>query len=195
MFLSVLKTCSLRSIRVWSFIFLGCYPPLSFAADDDGLKVYSASTYLQGSVYYLDAQLEYGLSRVALEALDSGVPLVFELEIEIYTPREWFWDNILSSHSYRYQVLYHALSQQYIVTNINSGLQNNYSRRNTALLSMGRVHNLPLLENKALVEGEKYNGRIRVSLDIGALPALMRPWAYINTDWLLASGWFTWEIN
>jgi hypothetical protein len=195
MFLSALKTCSLHTARILSFICLGCYQPVAFASGDEGLQVYSASTYPQGGMYYLDAQLDYGLSRAALDALDSGVPLIFELEVEIYTPRKWFWDKTLADYNYRYQVLYHALTQQYIVTNINSGIQNSYSRRNTALLSMGRIHNLPLLEKKKIPEGEKYLGRVRVSLDIGALPAPMRPWAYINTDWLLASEWFTWEIN
>jgi len=195
MFLSALKTCSLSMAGLLSFICLSCYAYAASASDRDGLRVYSVSTHLQGKMYYLDAQLGYGLSRAALDALDNGVPLTFELEIEIFTPRKWFWDKSQSSYNYRYQVLYHALTQQYIVTNIDSGIQNSYSRRNTALLSMGRINNLPLLAKKELSEDEEYRGRIRVSLDIDALPAPMRPWAYINTDWLLSSEWFTWEIN
>ena len=60
---------------------------------------------------------------------------------------------------------------------------------------MGRISHLPLVEKKALPEGEIYWVRLRFSLDINALPVPMRPWAYINSEWLLASEWFEWEIE
>jgi hypothetical protein len=165
------------------------------AEDMQGLRVYSASTQLQHGMYYLDAQLDYDLSQAAVDALDSGVPLTFELEAEIFQPRKWLWDKSLASFNQRYRVAYHALTQQYIVTNINSGIQNSYSRRNTALLTMGRINRLPLVEKKALPEDENYRVRLRFSLDINALPVPMRPWAYINSEWLLASEWFEWELD
>lgn len=165
------------------------------AASDAGLKVYSASTVKKGDTYFMDAQLGYYLSQAALDALDSGVPLTFELEAVIYTPRKWFWNKTLLRSSHRYQVVYHALSQQYIVTNINSGIQNNYSRRNTALLSMGRINEVPLVNKKVLPESDTVMVRLRVSLQIDALPAPMRPWAYINSDWLLTSEWYKWELK
>lgn len=192
---TVLKNCTAYTAGILLIACLGSYLSVVLAGDKKGLQVYSASSHLQGDMLYLDTQLEYRLSRAALDALDSGVPLVFELEVEIFTPRDWLWDKTLASYRFRYRLLYHALTQQYIVTNINSGIQNSYSRRNTALLSMGRIHNLPLVEMQQLPVADKYLGRVRVSLDIGSLPAPMRPWAYINTDWLLASEWFTWEIN
>jgi hypothetical protein len=166
-----------------------------YAEDIKGLRVYSASTELWHDMYYLDAQLDYDLSQAAIDALDSGVPLTFELEAEIFQPRKWLWDKSLASFNQRYQVVYHALTQQYIVTNINSGIQNSYSRRNTALLTMGRINHLPLVEKKALPEDENYRVRLRFSLDINALPVPMRPWAYINSEWLLASEWFEWELD
>jgi len=192
--LPIHKVTALALASILFFLFLAGHScPLSAARGE--LKVYSASAHLNGNMYYLDAQLGYDLSQAALDALDSGVPITFELEADIVTPRKWLWDKVLLENVHRYQVVYHALTQQYIVTNINSGIQNTYSRRNTALLSMGRVNNLPLMEKKLLNGVEDAQLKIRVSLDIKELPALMRPWAYINAEWLLASEWFTWEIK
>ncbi len=189
------KTTRLAAAGVFILVLLAGNSTLLRASPGGELKVYSASTLMRGETYFLDAQLGYDLSQAALDALDSGVPLTFELEVEIYTPRKWLWDKVLSRHLHRYQVVYHALTQQYIVTNISSGIQNSYSRRNTALLSMGRVNDLLLVENEVLAETDAAMVRLRVSLDINALPAPMRPWAYINSDWLLASEWFKWELK
>jgi len=189
------KTTGLAAVGILFLALLAGNSSLLPAASDAGLKVYSASTVMKGDTYFMDAQLGYNLSQAALDALDSGVPLTFELEVDIYTPRKWLWNKTLLRSSHRYQVVYHALSQQYIVTNINSGIQNNYSRRNTALLSMGRINDVPLVEQKALPESDAVMVRLRVSLLIDALPSPMRPWAYINSDWLLASEWFKWELK
>lgn len=189
------KTTGLAAVGILFLALLAGNSSVLQAASDAGLKVYSASTHMRGDIYFMDAQLGYDLSQAALDALDSGVPLTFELEVEIYTPRKWLWNKSVLRFSHRYQVVYHALSQQYIVTNINSGIQNSYSRRNTALLSMGRINDAPLVEKKALPETDAVMVRLRVSLQIEALPAPMRPWAYINSDWLLASEWFKWELK
>jgi len=164
------------------------------AADSYGLKIYSASTQIQRGFYQLDAQLEYALSQAALDALESGVPLTFELEVDIIQPREWMWDKIISSYDQRYQVAYHALTQQYIVTNLNSGVQNSYSHRKTALLTMGRINNYPLIDFEKVKIRDDYKGRIRISLLINELPVPMRPWTFINAEWSLKSEWFEWDL-
>lgn len=165
------------------------------AGGDNGLKVYSALTQVQDGAYQLNAQLEYGLTQAALDALESGVPLTFELEVDVVKPRKWLWNNVLASYDQRYQVAYHALTQQYIVTNLSSGVQNSYSNRKTALLTMGRINNYTLFEEGSLKIEKGYFGRLRISLLINELPAPMRPWAYINSDWNLASEWFVWELK
>ncbi len=189
------KSDVLQASRLLLLVCSSGWLGVPLAGDTQGLRVYSASTQLQHDIYYLDAQLDYDLSQTAMDALDSGVPLTFELEVDIYEPRKWLWDKSLASLTQRYRVAYHALTQQYIVTNINSGIQNSYSRRNTALLTMGRVIDLPLVEKKLLPANGNHRARLRFSLVINALPALMRPWAYINSEWLLASEWFEWEIE
>jgi hypothetical protein len=161
---------------------------------DPALKVYSASTHERGDVVYLNAQLEYSLNEAAVTALQSGVPITFKLKVEIFQPRKWIWDKVISEHVHRYQLSYHALTQQYLVTNISSGIQNSYSDRNIAISAMGRIYNLALVATTALPQQADLQARIKVSLDINALPTPMRPWAYISSDWKLSSEWYTWDL-
>ena len=184
-----------QTCRVFPLLFCVWFTAPAVIADDSpGLYIHSASTHLQDGVYLLDAQLEYVLSKVAIEALESGVALTFELEMEVFKPRKWTWNKIVASLSQRYRIVYHALSQQYIVTNINSGVQNSFSSRNTALLTMGRLTNIPLIDKK-LLGGPGRRVRIRLSLAIDELPAPLRPWAYINSEWRLKSEWFEWQLK
>jgi len=193
--LSGLKIKLGKTCRVFPLIFCVWFGLPAVAADDaPGLTIHSASTHLEKGVYLLDAQLEYVLSKVAIEALDSGVSLTFDLDIEVYKPRKWVWNDTVASLSQRYRIVYHALSKQYIVTNLNSGVQNSYASRNTALLTMGRIENIPLIDKK-LLGGEGRWVRIRLSLAINELPAPLRPWAYINSDWRLKSEWFEWQLK
>jgi len=168
--------------------------PAAALDDHPGLYVHSASTHLKDGVFLMDAQLGYVLSQVAIEALDSGVALTFELEMEVYKPRKWAWNESVASLSQRYRIVYHALSRQYIVTSLNSGVQNSYSSRSTALLTMGRLTDIPLIDKK-LLGGSGRWVRIRLSLAIDELPAPLRPWAYINSDWRLKSEWFEWQLK
>jgi len=167
--------------------------PLTVLANPN-LKVYSASTHERGNVVYLNAQLEYSLNEAAVTALQSGVPITFKLKVEIFQPRKWIWDKVISEHVHRYQLSYHALTQQYLVTNISSGIQNSYSDRNIAMSAMGRIYNLALVATTALPQQADLQARIKVSLDINALPTPMRPWAYISSDWKLSSEWYTWDL-
>ena len=48
----------------------------------DSFRVESARTRLDGQTYVLDAQIHYGFSELALEALDNGVPLTIEVHVQ-----------------------------------------------------------------------------------------------------------------
>ena len=82
---------------------------------------------LTGGVHYLDAWVEYRLSTDAREALDAGVPLTFDLDVEFINPR-WYWtDELVGRLTQSYRLQYHALSERYVVLNVNSEEQNTFA--------------------------------------------------------------------
>lgn len=159
-----------------------------------GFDVTKVSSRLENNVYRLDAQIEYRLSDPALEALQNGVPLTIELEMEVLKRRPWLWDEKVYALTQRYRLEYHTLSRQYLVSNLNSGERRGFPTRSGALQFMGQLTNFPLLDRGLLTPDEHYDGGLRARLDIEALPAPLRLIAYFSDDWRLVSEWYIWPL-
>lgn len=159
-----------------------------------GFEVIGASTKLEGGVYRLNARIEYHFSGPALEALQNGVPLTVELEMEVRRRRPWLWDETVYALTQRFRLEYHALSRQYLVNNLNSGERRGFSSRTAALQFMGQITDFPLLDKGLLTPGERYEGALRAWLDIESLPAPLRLFAYLSDDWRLTSEWRAWPL-
>lgn len=168
---------------------------VSTAARADAFTIEHAYTSLENHVYHLSASIDYSFTHDALEALDNGVPLTLQLDIEVLRPRWWWWDKDVASLEQRYQLQYHALTKKYIVINLNSGAQHSYTTLPSALSALGNIENLPILDDNLLAPGKSYRARMRVRLDIEALPAPLRPLAYISSQWRLDSEWYTWSLQ
>lgn len=156
--------------------------------------VHDAKTELVGDVYRLDANLELKLTPEALAALDSGVVLTVVLDIEVYSPSRYLWDDVLASLEQRYEIQYHALSEQYLLRGINSGSQFAYSSLDTVLYKLGRIEQLPIIDSHLLQADGHYKVRVRSRLDLGSLPVPMQLKAYVSSEWWLSSGWYAWDL-
>ncbi|MCI0508088.1 MAG: DUF4390 domain-containing protein [Gammaproteobacteria bacterium] len=165
------------------------------AAIADGFVINHAELVLSDKVYHLNANLAFDFSNDVLEAINNGVPLVLELVIEILEPRRYWWDNEIASLEQRYHLQYHALSEQYLVRNLNSGAQYTYFSLSAALQKIGSVANLPVIDEQLLQdkETEKYYARIRTSLSFDNLPLPLKIDAWTSRSWWLGSEWI--ELN
>jgi hypothetical protein len=164
------------------------------SAQAGGFHVHTARTVLIDEVYRLDAEVRHELTATALEALHNGVPLTFEIEIEVYRLRWLVWDQKIADLRQRYRLQYHALSEQYLLTNLNSRSQQSYHSRQAAMNAIGTIADFPMLDRRLLRVGERYGARLRTRLDIEALPTPLRLLAYVSADWRLRSEWYGWEL-
>jgi len=156
--------------------------------------VHDAKTELIGDVYRLDANLELKLTTQALTALNNGVTLVIVLDIEVYTPGRYLWDDVLASLEQRYEIQYHTLADQYLLRNINSGSQFVYSTLDATLEALGKIEQLPILDAHLLQAKQHYKVRARSRLDLSSLPVPLQLRAYISSKWWLNSGWYSWDL-
>jgi len=177
------------ALLLW--LVLGLVP----AAHANGFTIRSVSTHLQDKVYQLDANIDYQFSDSALEALRNGVPLIVLLDIKVEKQHTWWLNQTIAELQQGYLLLYHALTEKYIVNNLNSGAQDNYEQLSTALQALGKVKDLPILDAHLATDGGNYIVRLRTRLDLESLPAPMRPLAYISSDWRLESNWYEWPLQ
>jgi len=161
------------------------------ATHAEGFVINHAELVLSDKVYHLNATLDFDFSNDVLDAINNGVPLVLELVIEILEPRRYWWDDEIASLEQRYQLQYHALSEQYLVRNLNSGAQYTFFSLSAALQKIGSVSNLPIIDEQLLgnKETEKYYARIRTSLSFENLPLPLKLDAWTSRSWWLGSEW------
>lgn len=146
-------------------------------------------------VYLLDATLQLLLGEAPQTALENGVALTIAIDIVVYRPRSWWPDEQLAELVQRYRLLYHALSGQYVLVNINSGLVGSFDDLDRALTEISQLHDLPIIDASLLESDRRYHARMQVRLDLDALPVALRPIAYFSNEWRLASRWYSWVLK
>lgn len=161
----------------------------------EAFTIRSVETSLVDKVYTLSAQVEYRFSDAAIEALENGVPLIVLIQIEVERERNWWLNKEIAELQQGYLLLYHALTEKYIINNLNSGAQENYDSLRAAVSALGQLEALPILDANLTSEGAHYIIRLRTYLDLEALPAPMRPVAYISSQWRLESDWYEWPLQ
>jgi hypothetical protein len=169
--------------------------PAAAQQDPGHFEVRSARVDLKSGVYFLDAWIEYRLSSEAREALQSGVPLTIRIDVEVLNSRRLWFDAEEESLLQRYQLEYHALSERYIVHNLNIGDQASFSTLFSALNFLGRIENLPLIDAALLDSGRDYVLRLRAVLDTERFPGPLRLLAFWRRDWSIASDWYRWRLQ
>ena len=170
-------------------------------AQDDAstgrFDVRSAYTQVLDGVYHVSAQIDYGLTQPAIDALRNGVPLTFKLDIEVSRKRRWMPDVTEHELLQRYELSFHALSERYIVRNLNSGEQHSFDTLSSALVGLGDIDRLPVLDASLLKDDKDYRIGMRATLDIKSLSGPLRLLASLFrfNDWRLTSNWHTWALN
>jgi len=157
--------------------------------------VRSAETTLVDGVHRLDARLQLVLSDEALDALNSGVPLTIELNVELIRVRRFVPDALDFELSLRYELEYRPLSQRYLVRSLNTGNQDSFATLYSALNNLGRVQNYPVIDDSLLEPDASYRIRLQALLSTRQYPAPLRMLFFWRDQWQLKSEWFEWRLN
>jgi hypothetical protein len=177
-------------------LLLGVTPyPFAQESDPGRFEIRSASVALDSGVYFLDAWMELRLPPEVRQALHSGVPLTIRLDVELNYNRRWWVDASVAELRQRYELDYHALSERYVVTNLNSRDRSSFSTLFAALNFLGRIERLPLIDAALLQSGRTYQARMRVVLDMERYPGPLRLLAFWRRDFSISSEWHEWLLE
>ena len=158
-------------------------------------EVRSASTEVADGVHALDARLQLVLPTEALTALESGVTLTIELQLQVILVRRLVPDAVEAELAVRYELEYLPVSQRYVVRNLNSGNQDSFSTLYSALNSLGRVQGLPVIDDALLAADRTYRVRLRAMLNMQRYPVALRVLFFWRGQWQLQSEWFEWLLE
>ena len=191
-----LRTIATRALAAVLVCLLAMTGSAQNAIEREGyFEVRTAETTLVNGVHTLDARLQLVLSSEALEALNSGVPLTIELQMQVIRVRRFYMDALDAELAVRFELEYRPLSQRYIVRNLNSGLQDSFATLYSALNNLGRITNLPIIDDALLAPERPYRVRVRAMLQTQQYPAPLRLLFFWRSQWQLQSEWFEWTLE
>lgn len=159
------------------------------------LLIRSAHAVLDDDVYELDTQLDMQLPQGALKAIDGGLTLHLTYEIEVNRVRRWLPNAGVATIEQQFELAYHALSQRYLVRNLNTGEQQDFGSVEAALARITDVRGLPVLDASLLPPGPEYEGRVRAVLDMASAEDAFGWLLFWTDDWSAESDWYTWTLR
>jgi hypothetical protein len=158
-------------------------------------EIRSAYVELSDGVYLLNAKLDFELPRRAREAIADGLPLTLELEIIVDRSRRLWPDETVATLEQHYELGFHALSQRYLVRNLNSGEQTSYPTLDAALDSLSVVDRLPILDRSLVDPQLRYEVNLRAMLNVRTMPDAMRFLLFWVDSFKQTSEWYTWPLS
>ena len=165
---------------------------LSQPAYAESFEVTDAQVTLQDGIYHLSSTIRYPLGSELTEALHQGVVIPIKVIVEVYRLNRYLPKTEIAFLKQRYELRFHALTRQYVVTNHNSSVSDNYSSLAHALQHLGEIKNLPVIDQNLLEERAEYRLRIRAAINTGQLAIPLRLTSYFYGPWRNESEW--WDL-
>ena len=146
-------------------------------------------------VYALTADASVQLNPTIEQGLANGVPLHFTVQFEIHQPVRWWFDKRILTFIERYSLVYYELTRHYRVSTQDRERSRNFRSLLDALDYLGSVRDVSVSSPRNLTDGQKYLGRLQLSLDQNSLPLALQPVAFVSSAWRLQSEEYRWQIN
>ena len=160
-----------------------------------GFVVESAKLNPVGTKYTLNADIQFNFSKEARKALEHGIALQIDIEVQVIQTRKWLWDKKIRKVILSQRLEHEPLSGQYLVTDLNTGFKRYFHNFHHTLEFIGSINDYQFLELTSLRQGETYTARVRARLNTESLPVPLRLSAYVSSDWRLSSPWYKWTIQ
>lgn len=165
------------------------------APSEMGVAVRSASLSLDQDVYELDARIEVRLPDDARKAIEAGLTMRLDYEIELARVRNYMLDATVAALTQSYELNYHALSQRYLVRNLNTGEQQDFGTLQAALEQLSDVRGLPVVDAALVEPDHRYEARVRAVLDLNSGSEALRWILFWTDDWSAKSEWYEWPLR
>ena len=179
-------------------VLLGLALLLAARADAVNFGVKNANVVLDQRMLLINARFDLPINPKIEEALSKGIPIDVVIDINMVKHRWWWRNRLVTDHTLRRRIQFHALSRQYLVSGLHAHEPSeSFGSLTQALAHAGTLDEFTmfLTAKKEIETDARYLLLLRARLDIEALPMLMRPLAYATPSWRLNTGWTEWPVQ
>ena len=204
MYLTVITNKKMRQ-TLWlnTVLILLCLFAAGFACADEETTVLDEPRFdvrsaffepVEG-IYQLHATLDLALSSSAQQALREGVPVTLLLDVRIERKRQYLPDKQIAAVSKRWEIRYDALSERYLVSDLDADQQSSYSTLQSALAELADVRRVSIGAIGLIEKGKHYEASLRAVAAIeGGLPSALKVMMFW-VDWRRETDWYTWTVR
>ena len=159
------------------------------------LEVVDVETSESNRMLVAAAELDIAFSQGMVDALQSGVRLTIDIDLEVFRPVRYWLDDVVTHVRHTYAIELHALSARFVVTDTARAQQWTFPSLDDVVTFLKNPPAMPFAEADVMRGEQSYAGRLRARLDVESLPAPLRPVAYLSPSWWMASDWVEWPID
>ena len=169
--------------------------PAARAQDAEGrFEVRNAYVELANGSWQLDVRLDLALAEAARQAFEEGVPLVLKLDIEASVERRFLPADDVVEMTREWQLAYDAIAERFVVTDGATGAHVSHSTQAEAIEALSRISGIAIADTATLPEGQRFDMRVRATVEIGELPAAVRLLLFWK-GWSRTTDWYALKVR
>jgi Domain of unknown function (DUF4390) len=164
------------------------------AQDAGRFEIRNAYVELVNGSWQLDVRLDLALAQAAQQAFEEGVPLTLSLEVEATVERRLLLDEDVVSMTREWQLAYDAIAERFVVTDRATGAHVSHATLAEALEALSRISGITIADTASLPEDQRFDMRVRATVEIGDLPAAVRMLLFWKS-WSRTTEWYAWKVR
>jgi hypothetical protein len=162
---------------------------------DGDFQIRSAFVVIERGVLQLNVHVQYPINERIRSALQDGVTLAFDLELNVTRHRRLWLNAGVLEMTLRRELTYHAVTDRYVLRDEQGVEQETFPTLEEALDRIGRVENLPILVESQLHGEGPWQVAVRAGVRRGRLSDTMRALMFWSDDWHRNSDWYIWTLT
>lgn len=195
-----------HTVQVFLSLFLA-FSSFVYAADNGEklssvnynlIDIFTAQLVPSDDTYLLNAEADLAFGVALEQAVMKGFDLHFLVEFQLVSPREYWFDDEISTVSQHITLRYHALSRQFLVIRENTeknAQQKAYPSLIEAQEDIGTIKDFKVINKNDLDRDATYKATLLIRLDRNKLPKALQVDAISSNDWKMVSQRYTWQPN
>jgi len=189
-----IAACYGRAMRrtLFALLLLVCLVPAMAQQPEEG-SVVRIEPVMRNGQLYINADVVFTPSAQWHRAMQSGLPAYFTVDLELVSPRWWWFDETVVSTHKTWKVAYNALTRQWRVGSGDLALP--APSLDDALSHVRHIRGWAVADAKALGMDRKLTGRLRLRLDTSLLAQPLQLNALNSQGWTLATPWKTFSFS